>query len=460
MADIEQKVFNYLTEGKVPLQPLPDPSETFIYPETQIKVPTNWKQYCNLLIKQFPDEQKNIIRYFHDIQNGRKWAEYFVIRNALPFGLHFLFKLIRSKYEKMCFQTTQQYLDSKFKNPLLKSILSSRWIDYGVPPSRSAFAMHSLIECHYMSGASFPAQGTASLYGAIYPLIEAAGGAVRCGHEVTRILIQENRAIGVRYKNNDIASEQEVYAPVIVSDAGAKVTYEQLLQNQFADTPFDTSEVTSGTSTVIVHIGLKGSPRSLGVNGEISWIYRSHDHDRIFDGADALHGKPQFCFLNFPLVNDGTDDNSGKYTAEIVCPVNYSHFEGWKDTLFKQRGDEYVKLKNVIAEGLIDLVDEHYPGFRGLIQFYDVSTPLTTEYFMKHPFGAIYGIPADPDRFKKKYVSNKTPIKNCYLTGADAGISGIAGTMMSGLTTASIIGGAFGLFDLMRRIMSEKSKGD
>jgi phytoene dehydrogenase-like protein len=79
---------------------------------------------------------------------------------------------------------------------------------------------------------------------------------------------------------------------------------------------------------------------------------------------------------------------------------------------------------------------------------------------MKHPFGAIYGIPADPDRFKKKYVSNKTPIKNCYLTGADAGISGIAGTMMSGLTTASIIGGAFGLFDLMRRIMSEKSKGD
>jgi phytoene dehydrogenase-like protein len=460
MRDNELNVFNYLTDGKVPLQPLPDPQEIFIYPGIQMKIPSDPNEYRNLLINQFPDERDAVVRYFEDVRLVKKWAEYFVIRQALPPGLHFLLRLLRSKYEKMGLQTTQQYLDSRFNNLQLKSLLSSRWVDYGVPPSRSAFVMHALIENHYMSGAGFPAQGTSSLYNAIAPFIEAVGGAVRCRHEVTRILVQDGCAVGVRYITDDSESEQEVYAPIIVSDAGAKNTYEKLLQNQFLDSEYDTSAVTNGTSTVVLYAGLSKSPESLGTKGEIAWIYRTHDHDQVFDGADVLNGKPQFCFLNFPLLNRERKDQSEKYTAEIVCPVEYRYFQKWYDTKSKQRGSDYLKLKETIAGGLIGLVEEHYPGFRDLIQFYELSTPLTTEHFVKHPFGAIYGVPVEPDRFRKKFISNKTPLKNLYLTGADAGISGIAGTMMAGLTTASLIGGTFGLFDLMGRILSGRSKID
>lgn len=458
MADIELKVFNYLTENKVTLQPLPDPQELFVFPDIKIDVPSDWKKYRDLLMQHFPDEKRSIVNYFSDVKNGRKWVEYFIIRQTLPPGVRFLFRLIRSKYERLVFQTTQHYLNSKFKSPLLKSVLSSRWIDYGLPPGKSSFAIHSLIENHYMAGAGFPGEGTSSLCNAIQPVIEAAGGIIKCNHQVTKILIHDGKAIGVRFRTDDSTLDQEVYAPVIVSDAGAKNTYETLLQNQFTETSFDTSTVNAGTSVVQLCIGLKQSPQSIGSGGEIAWIYRTHDHERIFDGADVLEGNPQFCFLNFPLANNKSDDTTRKFTAEIVAPVDFKYFEKWKESSHTTRDTDYLQLKEKIAQGLIGLVEKQYPGFKEQISFYDLSTPLTTEHFTRHPFGAIYGVPATPERFKQPYISNRTPIKNLYLTGADAGMPGIVGVMMSGLATASLIAGPFGMFDIMGSIMSGRSR--
>jgi phytoene dehydrogenase-like protein len=458
MADIEQNVFDYLTENKVPFQPLPDPQELFIYPDIRINVPSDREKYCNMLIQHFPDEKKSIVNYFDDLKKGRKWAEYFTIRQTLPPGANFLYRLFVSKHERLVYQTTQGYLDSKFKNPVLKSLLSSRWIDYGLPPGRSAFAIHSLIENHYMSGAGFPVKGTSSLSNAILPCIEAAGGEIKCNHQVTRVLLHDGKAIGVRFRSGESPLDQEVYAPVVVSDAGAKNTYETLLQNQFTETPFDTSSVNYGTSVVQLCVGLKESPKTFGSGGEIAWIYKSHDHERIFNGADVLDGNPQFCFLNFPLANSECGDVAHKYTAEIVSPVAYKYFDSWKQSKRNSRGTEYLQLKEKITQGLIGLVEKQFPGFKENIAYCELSTPLTTECFMHHPFGAIYGVPATPERFRQPYISNRTPVKNLYLTGADAGMPGIVGVMMSGLATASLIAGPFGLFDIMGRIISERSR--
>ncbi len=458
MADIEHKVFNYLTENKVTLQSLPDPQELFAFPDIQIHVPSDWKKYCDLLIQNFPEEKKNIVDYFNDVKNGRKWVEYFIIRQTLPPGVRFLFRLFRSKYKRLVLQTTQQYLDSKFKNPVLKSVLSSRWIDYGLPPSMSAFAIHSLIENHYMSGAGFPVHGTSSLCNAISPLIESAGGTIKCRHQVTKILVHDCKAIGVRFKTDGSDQEQEVYAPIIVSDAGAKNTYEKLLQNQYAGTSFDTNCVSSGTSVVQLCVGLSKSPRCIGASGEISWIYRTHDHDRIFDGVDVFNGDPQFCFLNFPLATKECIDNSNKYTAEIISPVDHRYFNKWKECNRNSRGEEYLQLKENIAQGLIRLVEKQYPGFKDLILFQELSTPLTTENYTQHPFGAIYGVPATPERFSQPFISNTTPVKNLFLTGADSGMPGIVGVMMSGMATASLVAGRFGMFEIMGKVFSGRSK--
>jgi hypothetical protein len=41
-------------------------------------------------------------------------------------------------------------------------------------------------------------------------------------------------------------------------------------------------------------------------------------------------------------------------------------------------------LKQRVAEGLLEFVDRRYPGFKALVEYCEVSTPLTVEHFTGH----------------------------------------------------------------------------
>ena len=55
--------------------------------------------------------------------------------------------------------TFAAYLDAHFRDPRLKALLASQWGDFGVPPSKSAFAMQAMIVNHYLKGAWYPVGG-------------------------------------------------------------------------------------------------------------------------------------------------------------------------------------------------------------------------------------------------------------------------------------------------------------
>jgi phytoene dehydrogenase-like protein len=74
-----------------------------------------------------------------------------------------------------------------------------------------------------------------------------------------------------------------------------------------------------------------------------------------------------------------------------------------------------------------------------MVDYKELSTPLSTEYMTGHRNGNIYGIPATPERYKLKWLGARTPIKNLYLTGADTTCHGIVGAMLAGAVTASIV---------------------
>jgi all-trans-retinol 13,14-reductase len=98
-------------------------------------------------------------------------------------------------------------------------------------------------------------------------------------------------------------------------------------------------------------------------------------------------------------------------------------------------------------------VERHYPGFQDLIEYAELSTPLTVEHFDASDRGAIYGIPCIPERLDQSWIGARTPIRNLYLTGADTFSLGIMGAMMGGVKTAGVLSGAFGFFKIMATIM-------
>ena len=110
-----------------------------------------------------------------------------------------------------------------------------------------------------------------------------------------------------------------------------------------------------------------------------------------------------------------------------------------------------------MTQSLIQLVESHYPGFKDLIEYAELSTPLTVEHFDASDRGAIYGIPCIPERLDQSWIGARTPIKNLYLTGADTFSLGIMGAMMGGVKTAGILSGALGFFKIMSTIMQKSS---
>jgi len=296
-----------------------------------------------------------------------------------------------------------------------------------------------MIASHYMDGAYYPIGGASSIASAVKPIIEAAGGQVLVSHRVTEILIEGERAVGVRavQQKVDPPLEKTFAADVIISGIGAQLTYTKLLPTSL-HIPYrdDIERFPKGASHVTVYVGFKDDPSRLGLRGENYWMYDSFDHDEVYGGRNALvGGKARHCFVSFPSLKN---PQASAHTAQIIAFIDSEPFLGWSSQPVKKRGQEYGHLKERIADALLGFVDERLPGFRNLVEYVEVSTPLTTEHYTGHPGGIIYGVPGIPDRYRMPWIGFRTPVPHLLMAGADTSIHGITGAMMSGAVAAGI----------------------
>jgi phytoene dehydrogenase-like protein len=456
--DTGKAVFDYLTNGNLRWHKMPDPFEKFVYPDFTFEVSSDPKRFQADLIRSFPHEQAAIRRYFKDVQKAAFWFGAHSMLELFPIGLHPLLRRVVRYCGAIARQTTQHYLDRHFQDAHLKALLASQWADYGLPPSESCFGIHGVIVTHYFNGGWYPVGGAKAIAQAIIPTIEQAGGVVVTQRRVTEILLESGVAVGVKAQNTakPEADLETYYAPVVVSDAGAFNTYLKLIPPHYpiADRP-KIQAFPKGTSMLTVYLGLKESPQKLGFQGENHWIYTTYNHDAIAQYPPILLDQlPKFGYLSFPSLKDPLAKG---HTAEIIAHVDYDFFSQWREQSWRRRGGDYTELKTQITQSLIQLVESHYPGFKDLIEYAELSTPLTVEHFDASDRGAIYGIPCIPERLDQSWIGARTPIKNLYLTGADTFSLGIMGAMMGGVKTAGILNGALGFFKIMSTIMQESA---
>lgn len=449
-------VFDYLTNHNLRWQKMPDPFEKFVYPDFTFEVYSDPDRFRADLIRHFPHEQAAIRRYFQDVQKAAFWFGAHVMLELFPIWMHPLLRRIVRYLGAIARQTTQQYLDRHFQDVQLKALLASQWGDYGLPPSQSCFGIHSVIVTHYFQGGWYPVGGAKAIAQAIIPVIEQAGGAVITQRQVTEILLESGVAVGVKVQDtaHPKADLETYFASIVVSDAGAFNTYVKLIPACYPLAERQRIQAfPKSSSMVTVYLGLKESPQQLGFQGENHWIYTTYNHDAVAQdpllSADEL---PKFCYLSFPSLKDPLAE---AHTAEIIAHVDYDFFSKWREQPWRRRDNDYTELKNQIIQALIQLVERHYPGFQDLIEYAELSTPLTVEHFDASDRGAIYGIPCIPERLDQSWIGARTPIRNLYLTGADTFSLGVMGAMMGGVKTAGILNGAFGFFKIMATIMKK-----
>jgi phytoene dehydrogenase-like protein/ferredoxin-NADP reductase len=453
-----RNLFDFLSDGALGWNRMPDDFERFVYPGFAFAVPSDPRRYQARLIGRFPTEADAIRRYFRDLNAAARWHILGVQQQMTPAPLAFLIAQVRRFGAARATQTTDAYLERHFRSPELKALLATQWGDYGLPPKQSAFALHALVVGSYLNGGWFPEGGAGRIARTIEPAIEAAGGAIRVCQEATAILIENGRAVGVqaidRRSGEPIAVAYR--APVVISDVGAPLTYERLLPTdgeigrRTAKQRAAVAALKGGLSAVNLYLRLKAPVSTLGVEGENYWINATLDHEDVDEHAAAtLAGDPRHVYLSFPSAKSGDDRF---HTAEIITFVRPEAFDAWRNTAPGDRGAGYAELKRRIAEGLLSAADRAVPGLSALVAYSEVSTPLTIEHFTSHPAGLFYSLRGTPQRYQSSSLGARTPISGLYLTGCDAASIGVPGALTGGLAVASQVLGSAGFLRIMARV--------
>jgi all-trans-retinol 13,14-reductase len=396
------------------------------------------------MLEYFPEEGDAIEEYVRLVFASSKAMGKYYIDKALPKLLSSVIGgQMRKAYLKHTDKTSYEVLSSLTKNEELIKVLLGQYGDYGLPPKQSSFAMHASVAKHYFEGGSFPIGGSAEIVKTVDPIIEAASGTILISAEVEQIIVEKDVAKGVRMKNG-----HEFHADTIISGAGVFNTYEKFLEPTIsAKHKFETQlqKVTPSVAHGCLYIGLNGTPEALELPKTNLWIYPDDlDHDGCIERYMKDNNAPfPVVYISFPSAKDPSwsERYPGRSTIDIITLLPYETFKPWEDTRWKKRGEEYEAIKEKIAKRLLDHLYKQLPQVKGKVDHYELSTPLTTQFFSNYKKGELYGIDHTPARFRQKFLKPRTPIKGLYLTGQDIVTAGVGAALFAGLITASAITG-------------------
>jgi all-trans-retinol 13,14-reductase len=290
--------------------------------------------------------------------------------------------------------------------------------------------VHALVMGSYYAGAWYPVGGPATFAPAFAGTIRASGGDLRTGAAVTDIRVEGARARGVR-----IANGEAIDAPLVISDMGARNTVAALPQGTAPAWRDKLEPLKSGLSYVTLYVGFRGDIRDCGATGANVWVYESNDVGCVW--RRPLDEEAPAMFVSFPSVKDSAHEDPSRHTAEIVVVCDWEPFAQWADSSTGRRPEEYEAAKAWIAENLLSQFKRHFPRLAPLVDFHELSTPLSQASYVGADRGAMYGIEMSAARLGSAALGVRTPVRGLLLAGQDAASLGVQGAFMGGFMAAA-----------------------
>ena len=408
------------------------------------------------LYRYFPRETAAIDRYFKLVSEVAASSQAYFRSQALPAAIGTLVgPLLRRRFIHYADRTTRSVLEELTGDQKLIAVLTGQWGNFGLPPARSSFAIHAIVANHYFEGAYYPVGGASRIFETIAPVITGGGGKVLINAEVSQIVVNNARVVGVEMKDGT-----NIPAPLVISDAGVTNTFGRLI-------PRDTAErrravpargsLEPSSAHLCLYLGLPYGAEELHLPKSNIWVYPDEHHERTFDGALDSNAMP-LVYISFPAAKDPdfASRHPGRSTIDVITLARWNSFAQWAGMRWNKRGADYDALKKKLSERLLEVVQSYVPEIAGKVEIAELSTPLSTRHFANYGCGEIYGLAATPARFREPLLRPRTPIRGLFLTGQDVCVCGIAGALMGGVLCASSVLRR----DLMHRISSNRSSGE
>jgi phytoene dehydrogenase-like protein len=264
--------------------------------------------------------------------------------------------------------------------------------------------------------------GMGGLTQALAAVARDLGADIRCDAEVERILVRDGRAVGVA-----LAAGDEYLAPIVASNADARVTFLRLLDRSMLPEAFlaDVERIDYASASLKINVALAELPSFRALPGtepgpqHRGTIHICPDQDyieRAFD--DAKYGRPSaepVLECTIPSVVDPTVAPPGRHLMSMF--VQYAPYE-LRDGSWDDRSDAF-------ADRCFDLLDEYAPNFKRAVLDRQVLTPLDLERVFNLTGGNIFQGAMTPGQLfafrpVPGHARYRTPLGGLHLCGAAA----------------------------------------
>jgi phytoene dehydrogenase-like protein len=258
----------------------------------------------------------------------------------------------------------------------------------------------------------YPFGGCAAIPGAFLSVVRDAGGTVRMGAGVSKVLIEKGKAVGVTLEDGE-----EIRAPLIISNAGIRETMMKYVGKESLPTDYvesvrslTTGKLVEGTPMGMIYLKLALDAPVI----DAPLVFRNVREGTIEGLAELMQGiredKPPRdykginIFIPVPSNMDPALAPPGKQLVNFygIAPVDSKDWDAWVDF---HLGYLYTL----------------YPDVEKHLMWHDFSTLARINKCSGRFHPDIIGIAQSVGQTGTARPSPITPIENLYLVGADVG---------------------------------------
>ena len=396
-------------------------------------------------IKEFPHDEKGIIKFFKDAKSIAKSFDTHtelsrtidsmnlfetaihglrMLKFALPFIPHAIYD-----GDKITKGLNKYFTDPKLHSvfcsepDLLSCLIPISWAysnDFQTPPTGGSQAFPEWL-----------------MY-----VTEQMGGEVFLKSKVSNIILENNSVKGVNFFHRDV--QYNIKCKYVVAACDAETLYTKMLPSTAI--PAQLKEKLNSAklyaSALTIALGIDCPAEELGLGEEIIFLA-----DTKVSRHDLDHGNPHLSGIHIlaSSVRDKSLALPEHGTVTLFIPAWMDEQNTWGCDIDEKgnyvRGGKYKELKQQFADIVIDIVqDKLIPNFRDHILYCDIATPITHLRYTGNKNGTMMAQKPGKDNMKAKVASYKTPVNNLLLSGhwADLG-GGIPVAMKSSVNTTMMI---------------------
>ena len=416
----------------------PDGYDHIVIGEETFDFPKGRENFIERLKARFPEETQGIQAYFDTLDAMSKGLQN-LGRVKTPGSAVKAASSIPSIL-KWYRRSGMDLINAHISDPLLKGVLAGQSGDNGLPPSQVSAFMHAGITQHYLDGGYYPLGGSYVIPRAFTRALKRAGGVIRLKTRVSKILLENNRVIGVQLENSD-----EVRANHVISNADPEITFGNLIGREHLEGKFarKVDRVKYSVSALSLFFAVDMDLRAAGLDSGNFWYYDHQDVDHLYQLGLTDHvlkaETPPMMFLTVTTLKDPSKMHNGNHTCEAFTFVGYDAFEPYIHPVPGVRKPGYQGLKEDLAWRMFQGLEKRIPGISEHVTFWNLGTPLTNQHYINATQGNLYGIEKSITQVGPGAFQTKTPFTGLYLCGASTMSHGVAGVTSTGLAASRAI---------------------